>query len=174
MGRLIDLTGQRFGRLTVVSRAENDKNKNPRWLCRCDCGHQTIVLGHLLRNGNTQSCGCLSHEQHSALMKEMNKVHEWTGTRLYRIWGAMKSRCYNPKQRNYKHYGGRGITICDEWLYDFVAFRDWALANGYCEDLTIDRIDNDKGYSPDNCRWTTMKEQRLNQRQRTREREEKP
>ncbi len=79
----------------------------------------------------------------------------------------MKKRCYNPAYKIYKDYGGRGITVCAEWLHDFVAFRDWALSHGYQDDLTIDRIDNDKGYSPDNCHWATMKEQRVNQRPRT-------
>lgn len=169
MGKLIDLTGQRFGQLTVLERAENGNHKQPRWKCRCDCGKETIVFGHLLRNGNTKSCGCFSRELHGTLMKRSNLRHgDCSGaeTRLYRIWGGMKNRCYNSHQINYKHYGGRGIAVCEEWLHDFTAFRDWAMSHGYRDDLTIDRIDNDKGYSPDNCRWVTMSEQRKNQRPR--------
>ena len=178
MGRLIDLTGKKFGRLVVLERAENDWNKNPRWRCRCECGREVIVLGHLLRNGNTTSCGCFSRECHSALMKTRNAkgqgkqprhiTHGGSKTRLYNIWIGMKGRCYCSSKSVYKYYGERGITVCDEWRYDFAAFRDWALSHGYRDDLTIDRKDANGNYEPSNCRWITLQEQQKNRNPRKR------
>lgn len=161
MGKLIDLTGQRFGRLVVIERIGLNKNKKATWLCRCDCGNEIVAISNSLRTGNTTSCGCAQRD----IAREMHQTHNCSRqTRLYRIWIAMKQRCYYHRSNHYKDYGGRGITICDEWLHDFVAFRDWAMSHGYADDLSIDRIDNDKGYNPDNCRWATMKEQRHNRR----------
>ena len=160
MAKLIDLTGQRFGRLTVVERTGTSKNGNALWACRCDCGNVAVVRGASLKNGITRSCGCLIAES----TKDRNTTHGLRKTRLYHVWANMKDRCLNPNTPSYSYYGGRGITICDEWRDDFQAFYDWAMANGHRDDLSIDRIDNDKGYNPDNCRWATHSEQMHNRR----------
>ncbi len=155
--QLKDLTGLTFGKLKVIRRDEN-LNNHPAYLCQCECGNMLVVRGQALISGNTKSCGCL---------RKINyvKKHSRKGTRLYRIWKKMKSRCSNLNDPDYQqYYGSRGITVCDEWLHNFQAFHDWAMSHGYSDELTIDRMDNDKGYSPDNCRWATAEEQRHNQR----------
>lgn len=159
MSKLIDLTGKRFGRLLVVSRSEN-KSGTVAWKCKCDCGNETVVRSDCLRIGKIQSCGCLRNE----LVGDRGRTHGMTETRLYRTWCGMKNRCYNPNYKGYKNYGGRGITICSEWLCDFQAFYDWAMANGYAENLQIDRINVDGNYEPSNCRWVTTEEQSNNKR----------
>lgn len=140
-----------------------DRHGLATWLCLCDCGNQHICRGRVLRLGTTVSCGCLNQE----LRAKRSRKHGKRRSRLYGVWTSMKIRCYNPRNNRYKYYGGRGITVCDEWLHDFQAFYDWSMANGYDENAprgkcTIDRIDNDKGYSPDNCRWVDMKVQSSN------------
>lgn len=149
-------TGTKFGRLTVLDKI-NDKKLGKAYECLCDCGNITYVRGTMLQNGNTRSCGCLHNEGN-------NKKHKLSYTKLYRVYYGMKNRCYNQKHSYYQDYGGRGITICDEWLNNNTNFFNWAINNGYQEGLTIDRIDIEKGYSPDNCRWTTNIEQVRNRR----------
>lgn len=159
MGKFIDLTGQKFGRLTALRRVEN-KSKHTMWLCRCDCGNEVAVDGGNLRKGLTKSCGCYNRE----LASKRVKTHGLSHTPLHEVWKTMKSRCLNSHTAAYRNYGAEGKTVCEEWLNDFQAFYNWAIANGYKEGLTIDRENNDKGYSPENCRWVTMKKQNNNKR----------
>lgn len=151
----IDLSGSKFARWTVLKYAGRSK-----WLCRCDCGTVKEVDGNHLKSGASKSCGCYGHD---ALMKR-NTTHGDNKTPLHYHWLDIKKRCGNPKFRQYKDYGGRGIYVCDEWATDFTAFRDWSLANGYEKGLSIDRIDNDGPYAPWNCRWTDMATQNNNKR----------
>lgn len=216
MGKYVDLSGNRYGRLVVLKRYDTTKNGGVRWLCKCDCGKETVVRGCHLKDGHTQSCGCLSQEfyekkfndltnkkygrltvlhrehnngkrtmwrckcecgnetvvEYSALVsnatkscgclsKETNSLlfstHKQSKTRLYHIWAGMKARCNNPKIPAYKYYGAKGITYTKEWE-NFKPFYMWALNNGYADDLTIDRINVNGNYEPNNCQWITLSE----------------
>lgn len=160
MGRHFkDLSGQKYGRLTVLGPFDII-NGRMNFLCECECGTIIMTSGDKLKSGNTKSCGCLRRE----VTGNRARKHGMKNTRLNRIWRSMNYRCNNPNHKDHSVYYDRGITVCDEWKNDFKAFYDWAISNGYRDDLSIDRIDNDKGYSPDNCRWATAKEQRENQR----------
>lgn len=225
MGKLIDLTGMRFGRLTVVERHGTNNSGKPTWICQCDCGNTAIVSSGELRGGNTKSCGCLRRESESkAVFRDLsglrfghlvvieragstnakkaiwkcqcdcgnisfvptgslksgktqscgcygyemrlkaNTTHGGKRERLYRIWAGMKSRCYIESATGYKHYGGRGITVCDEWKDNYENFRKWALENGYSDGLTIERIDVNGNYEPSNCKWIAPEAQTRNTR----------
>ncbi|HBV95789.1 MAG: hypothetical protein JL50_10885 [Peptococcaceae bacterium BICA1-7] len=157
----IDMKGKRYGRLTVIERAHNDKRGTVYWKCLCDCGKETIKSGQLIRLGKTKSCGCLGVEFLKSI-GERTKTHGMGKTKLNYVWQEMKERCSNPNHKQYKNYGGRGITFQESWK-DFIEFYNDMHAT-YTEGLTLDRIDNNKGYSKDNCRWTTALRQSNNKR----------
>lgn len=124
MSRKIDLTGKRFGKLTVIKFAENDKYSRPKWLCKCDCGNEKLIAGSNLRGGYTKSCGCYTYEMNAILKNHF--IHGGCGTHLYQVWKAMKKRCYNSNDKFYKNYGGKGIKVCTTWKNNFASFREWA------------------------------------------------
>ncbi len=166
---LKDLTGMRFGRLTVISRAPDRVTPSGQhsvmWNAVCDCGNERTVNGSSLKQGLTNSCGCILSER----MEKRNTVHGGRNSRLYAIWHSMKQRTENPKAHSYRWYGARGISVCDEWKDGFGAFQSWAIKTGYDPDAprgksTLDRIDPDGDYCPDNCRWVDMHVQNSNKR----------
>jgi hypothetical protein len=157
MGAAIDLTGQKFGRWLVIKRYQTiPKTK---YLCRCECGTERLVAHGDLRNGKSRSCGCLKRDLTIARNTTHGDSHH---ERLWRIWNNMKNRCSNPNIDTFHRYGGRGIKVCDEWEQSYESFREWSLSNGYTDNLSIDRIDNDGNYEPNNCRWVTSKIQSRN------------
>jgi hypothetical protein len=151
---MIDLTGRTFGRLTVLGFSHRGPGRRMYWTCRCLCGAVRKIQSCSLRSGASKSCGCYREQ----IMRLNSLTHGGIYTRLYRTWQNMISRCTYPSQPNYAWYGAKGITVCPSWRHDFAAFRCWALANNYTDQLSIDRIDSEGNYEPSNCRWITRSE----------------
>jgi hypothetical protein len=159
----IDLVGQQFGKLTVINKSYKRLYNRISWVCLCSCGKEKIATGNDLKMGKVSTCGnssCIIYNTKPA--HDAKITHGMSRSRLYRIFRGIQQRCHNPRATKYRIYGGRGITICDEWNNDFIGFKNWSINNGYTNNLTIDRINNDGNYEPDNCQWSTRKEQSRN------------
>lgn len=164
MGYVKDITGMQFNDWTVIAEHGRNKSGGAMFLCRCVCGTDRIVEGRSVRIGTSKGCGCRRSANALEASKKATLKHGGKGERLYGVWTGMKERCNNPNSKFYSRYGGRGINICDEWNASYKAFREWAIHHGYDSnatkyECTIDRIDNDAGYSPENCVWVTQKKQ---------------
>lgn len=158
-----NLSGKRFGRLVVIDEAPKGIRNKVRWQCLCDCGNEVVTYADNLRSGHTSSCGCLSRDISRKMLTTHGKAGRGNTHPLFRVWMAIKNRCYNQNSTAYKDYGGRGIKLCKEWQ-EFQPFYEWAMKNGYKTGLEIDRTDNDSGYCPENCRFITAKQNNRNKR----------
>ena len=153
-----DLKGKKFGRLIVVEYVGEDKSRHAMWKCHCECGTEIVTAAYRLKNGTCKSCGCYREEKLNIVRNKHNMSH----SRLYRAWGKMNYRGKSKTWYNAHRYAERGISVCKEWAVSFETFADWAVKNGYDDNLSLDRIDNNKGYSPDNCRWVDRTSQQRN------------
>jgi len=155
----LKIVGKKFNSLLVLRESDNRRGQKTRWVCLCDCGKESTVIGSNLTNGHTKTCGCA--RKYSPGYDEFGKK-----TRLYRIWSAMKGRCSCKSNAKYSYYGGQGVTVCQEWVDDFVNFYNWAIKNGYSDKLTIDRKNPFGNYEPSNCRWATSIVQGVNKKRK--------
>ncbi len=167
MSKAHDLANKRFDRLVVIERCGSDKQGKSQFLCKCDCGNTIITLGKYLVSGHTRSCGCLVKDAIRSRCTTHGHSQRAKVERLYKVWLSIKSRVFNPNENAFKHYGGRGISMCEEWRNDYAVFRKWALENGYDPSAprgkcTIDRINPNGDYCPENCRWVDMHIQNTN------------